>query len=81
MALSVTQQFLVQACRDANTEFYFRWHGVGTSIGLSEAQAQHAVQTLDERKLIRKLSNGDARILDAGKRMGASLETKLRSAR
>ena len=81
MALSSTQRFLLQACKEAGMDSYFRWSSVGNSLGMSAPESQQVVISLDQRKLIRVLSDGNARLLDAGKRMGAGLDAKQRGLR
>lgn len=77
MGLSVTQRFLVGAIRAAGAGDYFRWDSVGTSLGYSPAEADQAMKSLDERKLVVLLQEGAARLSIAGRRLGGQLEAKL----
>lgn len=76
MGLSAAQQFLVEATRAAGLTDYFRWQSIGATIGLSPAESDIAVQSLGDRKLIIRLLQGDARLLDAGRQLAARLEAK-----
>ena len=77
MQLSVAQRFLVEATRATGPDEYFRWHAVAATLGYSEAEARQAMQSLDDRKLVILLLEGNARLLDAGRQMGAKLEARL----
>lgn len=81
MGLSATQQFLLGAHRAAAAEDYFRWHAVGATLGYSEAQSRAALQSLNERKLVILLTDGNARLLDAGRQLAIQLERKNGEAR
>jgi hypothetical protein len=76
MGLSVTQTFLVGACRAAGPEQYFRWREVGAGLGYSAEQSEHAVRSLDERGLLVLLTEGNARLCAAGAALATQLETK-----
>ena len=76
MGLSATQSFLLAAHRSAGVSEYFRWHAVGAALGYSEAQSQSAMQSLGERRLFIVLSDGNARLLDAGRPRALRLERK-----
>ena len=76
MGMSAAQQFLVEATRSAGRTDYFRWQSVGLAIGFSPAQSDNALKSLGERKLIILLSEGNARLLDAGRQLAARLEAK-----
>jgi len=76
MGLSATQRFLVKANLSTGTGEYFRWQNVGHSLGFTDAEADVAVRSLDQRKLAILLQNGDARILAAGRAMASRLESK-----
>ena len=67
--MSATQRFLVEASRAAGTGCYFRWQAVGSSLGISAAESERTMRSLDERKLVILLLDGDARLLDAGRRL------------
>lgn len=76
MSLSVTQQFLVEATHAAGSTDYFRWKNVGKTLGFSEAESDRAVRSLDERKLLIVLAEGEARLLDSGRQLAARLGLK-----
>ena len=81
MTLTATQSFLIHASRAAGMNEYFRWGVVGRSMGLSEPEADRVVQALDQQKLVRRLADGDARLLPGGRQLVARLEARLRSER
>jgi len=72
--MSTTQRFLVEANRLAGGSDYFRWRAVGTSLGFSESEADQAMRSLNDRKLVILLLEGDARILAAGRRLALQLD-------
>ena len=76
MGLSTSQQFLVQAHRAAGSGDYFRWRAVGVAVGLSDAESDQAVRSLDARRLLVLLSEGEARLLAAGRDLARRLEAK-----
>src|SRR4051812_11434837 len=76
MGLSTTQHFLVEAIRAAGAGDYFRWHQVGAALGHSEAESGRLVQSLNDRKLLILLREGDARLLTAGRDLGRRLAAK-----
>jgi hypothetical protein len=69
--------FLVGAIRAAGPSDYFRWDAVGTSLGYSQAEADQAVKSLDERKLVVLLQEGGARLSSTGRQLAGKLEAKL----
>jgi hypothetical protein len=75
MGLSTTRRFLVEATRTAAGD-YFRWRQVGVALGHSEAEAGRLIQSLNDRKLIILLRDGDARLLTAGRDLARQLEAK-----
>jgi hypothetical protein len=77
MGLSSSQRFLVSACRSAGPGEYFRWQQVGADLGYSESETHEAVRSLDQRKLLILLVEGNARVLDAGRALAERLATKL----
>src|SRR5688500_2565543 len=76
MGLSATQAFLVGAYRAAGPEQYFRWRDVGTGLGYSGEQSEHAVKSLDERGLLVLLTEGNARLCASGAALASQLERK-----
>lgn len=76
MGLSATQAFLVGAYRAAGPEQYFRWRDVGTGLGYSGEQSEHAVKSLDERGLVVMMTEGNARLCASGAAMASQLEKK-----
>lgn len=79
MGMSATQEFLVLAARLAGTSDYFRWGEVGAAMGYTPQQADALVMSLDARKLLIRLQDGAARILEAGRETAARLDGKLRA--
>ena len=67
--MSSTQRFLMEASRAAGSGSYFRWQAVGSALGFSAAQSEQTMRSLDERRLVILLLDGDARLLDAGRRI------------
>jgi len=76
MGLSTAQKFLVEANRSTGTGEYFRWRTVGTTLGYSEEESHRAVRSLDERKLLILLNDGNARMLVSGRQLAARLLAK-----
>ena len=71
--MNTTQRFLIEASRIVGAGDYFRWHTVGATLGYSPAEAEKAMQSLSERKLVMLLLDGDARLLDAGRQLAVRL--------
>ena len=76
MGLSTSQRFLIEAGRVAGPEDYFRWREIGDTLGYTEAESSTAARSLCERKLLVILSDGDARLLPAGRERVEQLRTK-----
>jgi hypothetical protein len=76
MGLSASQRFLVEATRAAGAGDFFRWRGVGDTLGYSDAQAGEAVQSLGERRLLVLFADGQARLLAAGRELAERLNNK-----
>lgn len=74
MGLSSSLRFLREANRIAGAGDYFRWTAVGAALGYSDDKSIRAVKSLDERKLLILLVEGQARLLGAGRRLAAELE-------
>lgn len=81
MALTVAQNFLVHACQTAGMNDYFRWVWVGRTLGMSEPESARAVESLEQQKLVRRLADGEARVLVGGRQLAARLEAKRRGER
>jgi len=77
MGLSTSQRFLVEANRAAGATDFFRWRGVGSTLGYSDQQAGEAVQSLGSRKLCLMLADGEVRLLAAGRALAEKLELKM----
>jgi hypothetical protein len=77
MGLSTSQRFLVEGNRAAGSGDCFRWRGVGSTLGYSDAQAGEAVQSLGERRLLVMLADGEVRISPAGRQLAEKLEVKM----
>lgn len=69
--MSAAQQFLLEAARAAGAGGYFRWNAVGLAVGLTASQSHQAMRSLNDRKLVLLLLEGDARLLDAGRVLAA----------
>ena len=76
--MSTTQKFLVEANRVAGGSDYFRWRAVGTNLGYSESESDQAMRSLNDRKLVILLLEGDARILAAGRKLALRLDAPMR---
>jgi len=74
MGLSSAHRFLREASRAAGAGDYFRWQAVGAALGYTDDQSIRAVNSLDERKLLILLVEGNARLLGAGRRLAQELE-------
>jgi hypothetical protein len=76
MGLNFSQQFLVEAARAAGSGDYFRWEAVGISLGLSPSESDQAVRSLNDRKLVILLLEGDARLLEACRQLATRLAAR-----
>ena len=76
MGLSVTQAFLVGAYRAAGPDQYFRWRDVGTGLGYSAGQSEHAARSLDEAGMMTMLNDGNARLCAPGIARAVQLENR-----
>ena len=65
----------MEASRAAGPGNYFRWQSVGSALGFSAAQSEQTMRSLDERKLVILLLDGDARLLEAGRRIADAAAT------
>jgi Mn-dependent DtxR family transcriptional regulator len=74
MALSPTNRFLREAYRIAGPADYFRWADVARALGYSDDKSIRALQSLDQRKLLIVLVEGNARLLRAGRELAARLD-------
>jgi hypothetical protein len=74
MGLSSSHRFLREANRAAGAGDYFRWPAVGAALGYTDDQSIRALSSLDERKLLILLVEGNARLLGAGRRLAQELE-------
>jgi hypothetical protein len=73
MGLSSAHRFLCEANRAAGTGEYFRWQAVGAALGYTDDQSIRALNSLDDRKLLILLVEGNARLLGAGRRLAHEL--------
>jgi hypothetical protein len=76
MGLSSTQCFLREAHRAAGPGDYFRWAAVGRTLGYPDDRSIRALKSLEERKLLILLVEGNARLLQAGRRLAVELEAR-----
>ena len=76
MGLSNSQRFLIKANASTGAGEYFRWQQVGDALGYSGAETDQAVRSLADRKLLIRLLEGNARILDAGRALATRLGSK-----
>ncbi|HEY7115508.1 MAG TPA: hypothetical protein VH475_02920 [Tepidisphaeraceae bacterium] len=74
MGQSATQRFLCAAHRATGAGDYFRWETVGTALGFADGDSRRAVESLDQRKLVILLREGNARMLPAGRQLAVELE-------
>jgi hypothetical protein len=72
--MSSTQRFLVAAYQAVGAGEYFRWGPVGERLGYTEERAGELVRSLDERKLVILLLEGNARLLTAGREVAMRLD-------
>ena len=76
MALSATHRFLVEANRLAGPDFYFRGQAVAAALGYSEEETEMAMRSLDHRKLLIRLTDGQARLRASGRTLARMLEAR-----
>ncbi len=76
MGMSNSQRYLVAASLATGAGDYFHCRQVGQTLGYSDAETNAALQSLDDRKLLILLVEGNARLLATGRALASRLETR-----
>lgn len=77
MELSEGEQFLVTACRVAQTHDYFHWRVVGAKLSWPERRALRALMELNELRQVITLRGEEARLLPAGRELAEKLMRRI----
>lgn len=73
MELTEGEQFLVTACRVAQTHDYFHWRVVGAKLCWPERRALRVLMELDKLRQMITLRGEEARLLPAGRELAETL--------